>query len=192
VAAAVADSRKPRREPLATTPPAASDAGGAGGGAAPASPQLVEERGLPLVRELARIARNSEAPIVKLEGALEVLFGAFGEADHEFSGLVLTGWMRAREEKQSRLTMAWLREQLRLSVEDIVAEGMAAGVVRRDLDAGAVAAVILGAADGCLLQTASHGGPVPPAVVLGTLLRLLVTPPAELGRTAPSSALSGA
>src|SRR5262245_24219480 len=94
------DLRRDAPAPLSSPPPpaAASDVAGA----APA-PQLVEERGLPLVRELSRIATSSEVPIVKLEGALEVLFGAFGEADHEFSGLVLTGWMRAREEKQSRL-----------------------------------------------------------------------------------------
>ena len=135
----------------------------------------VEERGLPIVRELHRIATGTDPPTVKLEGALEILFGAFGEADPEFSGLVLTGWMRAREDKQSRLTMAWLREQIRLSLEGILADGAASGAVRADLDAGALAAVIVGAAEGCLLQTASHGGPVPPAAVLRTLLRLVVT-----------------
>lgn len=135
----------------------------------------VEERGLPIVRELHRIAKSADPPAVKLEGALEILFGAFGEADPEFSGLVLTGWMRAREDKQSRLTMAWLREQIRLSLEEILADGAAAGAFRADLHAGALAAVIVGAAEGCLLQTASHGGPVPPTVILRTLLRLVVT-----------------
>ena len=148
----------------------------------PPAPQRVvlaataaEERGLPIVRELHRIAQAPDPPTVKLEGALEILFGAFGEADPEFSGLVLTGWMRARDDKQSRLTMAWLREQMRLSLDEILTDGAAAGVFRADLDPGAVAAVMVGAAEGCLLQTASQGGPVPPAVILRTLLGLVVS-----------------
>jgi transcriptional regulator BetI-like protein len=101
-----------------------------------------------------------------------VLFGAFGNADPEFSGLVLHGWMQAREDKQFRLTMAWLREQMRLSVEEILADGIAARAFRPDLDAESMAATMVGAAEGCLLQTASQGGPVPPAAILRTLLRL--------------------
>lgn len=138
----------------------------------PPAAQAVEERGLPIVRELARVARGGEAPGVKLEGALEILFGAYGESDPEFSGLLLTGWTRAREDKQHRLTMAWLREQSRLSLKEILAEGVARGAFRPDLDADACAAIILGAAEGCLLQAPSHGGPVPPARIVGALLAL--------------------
>jgi transcriptional regulator BetI-like protein len=141
----------------------------------------VEQQGLPIVRELHRIAGGADAPAVKLEGALEVLFGAFGEADAQFSGLVLGGWMKAREDKQFRLTMAWLREQMRLSLAEIVAEGVEAGAFRSGLAPEAVAAVILGAAEGCLLQTATQGGPVPPADILGTLLRLLLVEPGISG-----------
>ena len=39
-------------------------------------------------------------------------------------------------------------------------EGARAGAFRADLDAGAVAAVIVGAAEGCLLQAATEGGAV--------------------------------
>ena len=43
------------------------------------------------------------------------------------------------------------------------------GVFRAGLDAGAVAAVIVGAAEGCLLQSATEGG----AVSAGELARAL-------------------
>jgi hypothetical protein len=128
-----------------------------------------------LVNELARVARSPNPPRIKLEGAMEILFGAYGESDPEFSGLFLTGWVRAREDKQFRLTLAWQREQLRLSLEDILGEGVAAGVFRADLDSGAVAAVILGAAEGCLLQSATEGGAVSAEHLMRTLLRLALS-----------------
>jgi transcriptional regulator BetI-like protein len=146
----------------------------------PSPAAAIEERGLPIVRELHRIASGSGTPAVKLEGALEVLFGALGESDPQFSGLVLGGWMRARDDKTFRLTMAWLREQIRLSVEEIVVEGQAVGAFRPDLAPGPAAAVVVGAAEGCLLQTATQGGAIPPAAILQALLRLL-TPAAPAG-----------
>jgi BetI-type transcriptional repressor, C-terminal len=82
--------------------------------------------------------------------------------------------MRAREDEQFRLTLAWQREQARLSLEEILAEGLASGGFRSDLDPGATAAVILGSAEGCLLQSATQGGAVPPEQLLRTLLRLVV------------------
>jgi hypothetical protein len=136
---------------------------------------LIEERALPLVSALDRVAQGADPPRVKLEGAMEIIFGAYGESDPEFSGLLLTGWMRARGDKQFRLTLAWQREQIRLSLQDILAEGVAAGAFRADLDPGAVAAVILGAAEGCLLQSATQGGAVTAEQLLRTLLRLIVT-----------------
>ena len=53
--------------------------------------------------------------------------------------------------------------------------GSAAGAFRRDLDAGAVAAVMLGAAEGCLLQAATQGGAVPPGELVKTLLGLVLS-----------------
>jgi len=143
--------------------------------ALPAAPPTakVEERALPIVRELARVARSGESPLVKLEGALEVLFGAYGEGDPHLSELLVDGWSRARDDKQFRLTMAWLREQSRLSLEDILEEGIAAGAFQAGLDTGAVAATILGAAEGCLLQAPSSGGPVAPSRLVRTLLGLV-------------------
>ena len=136
---------------------------------------LIEERALPLVSELNRVVQGADPSRVKLEGTMEILFGAYGESDPEFSGLLLTGWVRAQGDKQFRLTLAWQREQIRLSLQDILAEGVAAGAFRADLDPGAVAAVILGTAEGCLLQSATQGGAVTPEQLLRTLLRLIVT-----------------
>ena len=135
----------------------------------------VEQRGLPIVAELARVARGPGAPRVKLEGAMEILFGAYGESDPDFSGLFLHGWMRAQHDKQFRLTLAWQREQIRLSFEEILEEGVASGALRADLDPGAVAAVILGTAEGCLLQSPTQGGAVSAEQLLHTLLRLIVS-----------------
>ena len=128
----------------------------------PAASQ-VEQRGLPIVAELARVARGPGAPRVKLEGAMEILFGAYGESDPDFSGLFLHGWMRARHDKQ-----------IRLSLEDILVEGVRAGAFRAGMDAGAVAAVIVGAAEGCLLQAATDGGAVTAEQIVRTLLTLAV------------------
>jgi hypothetical protein len=156
--------------PLLAAPPSAPAT------TVPAASQ-VEQRGLPIVAELARVARGPGAPRVKLEGAMEILFGAYGESDPDFSGLVLHGWMRARHDKQFRLTLAWQREQIRLSLEDILVEGVHAGAFRAGMDAGAVAAVIVGAAEGCLLQAATDGGAVTAQQIVRTLLILAVGGP---------------
>jgi|SRR5262245_53257080 len=139
----------------------------------PSPVATIEERGLPLVNILDRIAKGEESPGVKLEGAMEILFGAYGESDLDFSGLFLAGWMKARDDKEFRLTLAWQREQIRLTLQDILIEGAANGAFRENLDAGAVAAVILGTAEGCLLQAATQGGAVPPGQLVRTLLGLL-------------------
>jgi len=127
------------------------------------------------VAAVARVAAGSESPAVKLEGAMEIIFGAYGLSDPDFSELLLTGWMRTRHDKHHRLALAWQREQLRLSLEEILVAGSAAGAFRRDLDAGAVAAVMLGAAEGCLLQAATQGGAVPPGELVKTLLGLVLS-----------------
>jgi hypothetical protein len=136
---------------------------------------LLEQRALPIVSELARVATDRDPPRVKLEGAMEILLGAYGESDPEFSGLFLRGWLRARDDKEWRLTLAWQREQIRLCLQDILAEGASSGDFRADLDPGAVAAVIVGVAEGCLLQSATQGGPVTAAQLLRALLRLVVS-----------------
>lgn len=137
--------------------------------------QAIEERFAPIVAAVARVAAGDEPPAVRLEGAMEIIFGAYGLSDPDFSELLLTGWMRARHDKHHRLALAWQREQLRLSLEEILVAGSAAGVFRKEIDAGAVAAVMVGAAEGCLLQTATQGGAVPPGELVKTLMRLALS-----------------
>ena len=108
---------------------------------------------------------------------MRILFAAYGADDPGFSGLFLTGWARARHDKQFRLTLAWQREQIRLSIEDILAEGIRTRGFRADLDAGALAAIIVGAAEGCLLQAATEGGSVTGDRVIQSLLALTGAPP---------------
>ena len=161
----------PAPAPLALAPPAAAPPSAS----APAVATQVEQRGRPIVAALARIARGSEPPRARLEQAIRLLLAAYGESDPDFSGLFLTGWARARHDKQFRLTLAWQREQIRLSLEDILTEGVRTRRFRGDLDAGAVAAVIVGAAEGCLLQAPTEGGAVPAERLVGALLTLAVS-----------------
>lgn len=151
----------------------------------PGEAPTLEAQALPIVRELARIARGPEPPRTRLEGALEVLFGAYGADESEFPEAVLGGWVRARADKQLRLTMAWVREQLRLSLAEIVGDGQRQGQLRGAIEPGAAAALILAAAEGCLLQSPTQGGAVPPAGVVAALLALLREPGAPPGGPAP-------
>ncbi len=155
--------------PAPAPPPPAAPAG--------PGPTQVEQRGLPIVTALARIARTGDPPRARLELAIRLLLAAYGESDPDFSGLFLTGWARARHDKQFRLTLAWQREQIRLSLEEILVEGARSGGFRANLDAGAVAAVIVGAAEGCLLQAVTEGGAVPAERLVQTLLTLALSGP---------------
>ena len=167
-------ARAPIPAPPAAIPPAAA-APSVAPPVGPAAATQVEQRGLPIVTALARIARAADPPRVRLERAMRLLLSAYGEGDPDFSGLFLNGWARARHDKQFRLTLAWQREHIRLSLEDILADGVRSGGFRRDLDPGAVAAIIVGAAEGCLLQAATEGGAVPADRLVGALLTLAVS-----------------
>jgi hypothetical protein len=127
------------------------------------------------VAAVDRVSRGGDAPAVKLEGAMEIIFGAYGQSDPDFSEMLLTGWMRARHDKQHRLALAWQREQLRLALDEILQAGVVAGVFRKDLATGAVAAVMVGAAEGSLLQSATQGGAVPPGDLVRALLNLALS-----------------
>jgi hypothetical protein len=137
--------------------------------------QLIEERFAPIVAAVDRVACSAEAPAVRLEGAMEIIFGAYGQSDPDFSEMLLTGWMRARHDKHHRLALAWQREQIRLALDEILQAGVAAGVFRKDLVTGAVAAVMVGAAEGCLLQSATQGGAVPPGELVRALMSLALS-----------------
>ena len=143
--------------------------------AEPAAPsvRLIEERFGPIVAAVDRIARAADPPAIRLEGAMEIVFGAYGQSDADFSELLLTGWMGARRDKHHRLALSWQREQLRLSIEEILEAGAASGAFRKALDASAVSGIILASAEGCLLQSATQGGVVPPAELVRALLDLV-------------------
>ena len=77
---------------------------------APASSiAAIEERFAPIVEAVAAVARGGDPPAVRLEGAMEIIFGAYGQSDPDFSEMLLTGWMRARHDKHHRLALAWQR-----------------------------------------------------------------------------------
>ncbi len=138
----------------------------------PGALEVLDKRIVPIVEAVARAARDAGSPAVRLEQALEILFGAYAGADPGFSALLLEGWVRAQRDKQYRLRLAWQREQLRLLLQDILAEGAVRGLFRAGLDAGAVAAIIVGTAEGCLLQAAMQGGAVSPAELSRAIVAL--------------------
>ena len=137
-----------------------------------ASVEVLDEQVVPIVEAVARAARDAGSPAVRLERALETLFDAYAGGDPGFSALLLEGWVRAQRDKQYRLRLAWQREQLRLLLQDILEEGAVRGLFRSGLDAGAVAAAIVSAAEGCLLQAAMQGGAVSPADLARALVAL--------------------
>lgn len=139
----------------------------------PVPAAALEARLVPIVKEVARIAGSGEAPLAKLEGALEVLFGAYGAGAPDFTDRLIDGWVSARRDKQHRLTLAWQREQVRLSLADVIAEGQRHGTFRPGVDAGAAAALMLGAAEAGLLQTPTQGGAIGPAEQVRALIVLL-------------------
>ena len=134
--------------------------------------EALDARVLPIVTALAAVASEPGPTIARLERAIALLLEAYAGTDSDLSRLLLAGWMRAREDKHWRLRLAWQREQLRLSLQDILAEGAVRGDLRSGLDVGAVAAVIVGTAEAGLLQAASEGGPVSTADLARTLVGL--------------------
>ena len=157
-----------RPEPAQRTEPHGAD----GPIADAVSLEALDALGLPIVTALAAVAGEPGPTLARLERAIALLRDAYASADSDLSRLLVAGWIRAREDKHWRLRLAWQREQLRLSLQDILTEGAVRGELRDGLDAGAVAAVIIGTAEGCLLQAASEGGPVSAADLARTLVGL--------------------
>ena len=158
-------ARGPRRRARASTPTSR-----------PAPPETsvegLDERVGAIVEAVARVARDPGSPVGRLERALGILLDAYTDESSGLSTTLLEGWLRAQRDKQYRLRLAWQREQLRLLFQDILAEGAVRGVFRSGLDSGAVAAIIVGAAEGCLLQSAMEGGAVGPAELARAIVAL--------------------
>ena len=137
------------------------------------------------MKEVAQAAETAAPPAERLGRVMAVLFAASG--DEALSQLWTEGWSRARRSKGLMLELAWIREQIRLSVEDLLSAGIRDGTFRSDLEPGVMAAVILGAADGLLLQSANQGGPVPADRLADTLQRAVLRNPAERSAPSPST-----
>lgn len=122
---------------------------------------LLESEGSKVVKTVAGAWRADDPPDTKLTSCLAALMCAFGDGQELRCHLFLRGWAQASTHKRIRLAMAWIREQLRLCVHEILEEGVAAGAFRSDLDPAAFSAIALGAAEGLLLQSSIQGGAVP-------------------------------
>ena len=111
-------------------------------------------------------------PAVRLERALEILFGAYAGSGARLLGAAARG-MGPRSAGQAVPPEA----RLAARAAPALAPGRPGGRggarhLRSGLDAGAVAAVIVGAAEGCLLQAAIQGGAVSPAELFRALFAL--------------------
>jgi hypothetical protein len=124
-----------------------------------------------VVKTVAGAWAADDPPEKKLRNCLIALTSAFGEGRELRCQILLRGWAEAASRKPVRLTMAWFREQLRLCLQEILQEGMEAGVFRSSLDPAAFSAVALGAAEGLLLQSSTQGGTVPVEGLVETLQR---------------------
>ena len=130
----------------------------------------VEARVLALAREVAAIAAAPDPPRTRRDHALAKIAAAFSE-DRELASLLLAAWHRARTDQALGLALAWVREQLRASLQDILEAGVRAGTVRKDPGPAVLAWVLLAGCE-ALLREAPGGGVAPTADVLQALARL--------------------
>ena len=130
----------------------------------------VEARVLALAREVAAIAAASDLPRTRRDHALAKIAAAFSE-DRELASLLLAAWHRARTDEALGLALAWVREQLRASLQDILEAGIRAGTIRKDPEPAVLAWVLLAGCE-ALLREAPGGGVVPTADALQALARL--------------------
>jgi hypothetical protein len=133
-------------------------------------PSPAEQRLLALAAELAAIAAANEPPRIRRDQALGRLAEAFGR-DGESASLILAAWHRGRADRGLALAVAWAREQLRVSLQEILEAGARQGVMRRDRDPAALASVLLAGAES-LLRDAPEGGTVPMADLLRVLAQI--------------------
>ena len=130
----------------------------------------VETRILALAREVAAIAAAADPPRVRRDLALATIAAAFGE-DGPIPALLPAARERARSDEALGLALAWIREQLRASLEEILEAGVRVGTIRKDPPPAVLAWVLLA---GCkaLVHEAPGGGAVPTADILHALARL--------------------
>jgi hypothetical protein len=136
----------------------------------PRATSPVEERVLALAREVAAIAAAPDPPRARRDRALQRIATAFGE-DGELAGLLLAGWHRARSDERLALALAWVREQLRASLEEILTDGVRKGTIRKDPEPAVLAWVLLAGCE-ALVREAPGGGVASTPEILRALARL--------------------
>jgi hypothetical protein len=134
----------------------------------PLSP--LELRILGLARELADIAGTPADPRARRDRALARLADAF-ESSGPLADPLLAAWQRARSDETLALSLAWGREQLRASLQEILDAGVAAGLLRKAPPPAELAWVLLAACE-ALLREAPGGGIVSTPELLRTLGRI--------------------
>ena len=117
----------------------------------------VETRILGLAREVAAIAAATAPPRVRRDLALPALLPAARE--------------RARSDERLGLALAWIREQLRASLEEILEAGVRVGTIRKDPPPAVLAWVLLAGCE-ALVHEAPGGGAVPTADIVHALARV--------------------
>ena len=90
----------------------------------------VDTRILGLAREVAAIAAATAPPRVRRDLALAKIAAAFGE-DRAIPALLPAARERARSDETLGLALAWIREQLRASLEEILEAGVRVGTTRK-------------------------------------------------------------
>jgi hypothetical protein len=130
----------------------------------------LEHRILALAREIADIAGTVDDPRVRRDRALARIADAFESSD-ALAGQLVAAWHRARSDESLSLSLAWGREQLRASLQEILDVGAAAGVMRKDPPPAALAWVLLAACE-TLLREAPGGGIISTQELVRTLARL--------------------
>jgi hypothetical protein len=130
----------------------------------------VESRLLPLAREVGAIAKALDPPGVRRDRALGAITRTFA-GDPGLTAALLDEWRQARSDEHLALALAWAREQVRGALQEILESGVAAGAVRKEPDAAALAWIVLAACE-ALLREAPDGGVLPTGDLLRALARL--------------------
>jgi hypothetical protein len=92
---------------------------------------------LALARDLgARATRLSDARA--LRASIDAVAAAYGP-DAPLAGLLRRDWLRGRTDKNSRLALAWAREQVRLALVDVLRGAARNGLIPEAADADSVA-----------------------------------------------------
>lgn len=112
----------------------------------PARPSPAETALLALARALSAESTAAPSPRAAVTRALDVLGAAF-EAGAPLPRLLAQGRAATRRDAARALATAWAREQLRLSLGEVLTRGHTAGVVRPELDADALAWLVLAACE---------------------------------------------